>query len=87
MVDDFANWVQDLEVDDFIKYGDLYAKVYYKSKVSDLLEACRLAHECIVTRAGVRNNASEKDKSQDRSIIDKTIEKLEQVIADFHKEE
>ena len=46
-----------------------------------LLEACRLAHECIVTRAGVRTNVSEKDRLQDRIIIDKSIKLLEQAIA------
>jgi len=41
MVDDFAKWVQDLEVDDFFNYGDKFAK----KQSQDLLEACKEAKE------------------------------------------
>lgn len=41
-------------------------------------EALRTAHECIVVRAGVRNN--EKDAIQDREEIDKAINIIEQVL-------
>lgn len=41
MVDDCESWLQDLEVDDFIKYGDMFAKKQSK----ELLEACKFALE------------------------------------------
>jgi len=58
-----------------------------KSLNSELLEALKLAHECIVVRAGVRTNASEKDIAQDRCEIDRTILKAEQAIKKARKHE
>lgn len=44
MVDDFLGWQMDLEIDDWLEYGDKFAKEQSK----DLLEACKVLASCLL---------------------------------------
>ncbi len=79
MIDDFARWVQDLEVEDFIKYGDLYAKTYYKSKVPNKKE-----HLAILSNKDLIFTGK---LVEGRTIQDWIKYGYNQAIDDFHKEE
>jgi len=66
MVDDCADWMEDLDLDDFLKYGDLFAKEQSKG----LLEALK----------NLINAYKYKDDEYENNRFDATI-KAEQAIA------
>ena len=76
MIDDFEKWVQDLEIDDFLRYGDLYAKVYYKSRVPEKKKYHKYLH----------NEYCECDDCNHIRRNNEHIDFWNACIADFHKE-
>jgi len=70
MIDDFARWVQGLEIEDFIDYGDEFAK----KQSENLLEACKWAFTQL--EGQVKGRAVGTDLLHKKN----TIEKLEQAI-------
>ena len=75
MVDDFSDWLCDLSADDFLRYGDLFAKRQSK----ELLEACKLALE--IAEAGNPFDGESAD------ILRKVITKAENAQKDNNSEE